>query len=63
MILRNTVSSIDEQVSLSKDYGKCKKVQIHQSCNNWKKKKLFSVRTKLQYKKTLSREFAGGRNE
>ena len=44
----------DEQFSVWKEYGKCKELQRHQTCDNWKKKKLFSVRVKLSHSNCLS---------
>ena len=31
------------------NYGKCEKTQGYQVCNNWSRKELFSLRTKLSY--------------
>ena len=40
-----------KNVIFRKKYEKCEKSQRYQTCNNWSKKELFSVRTKLSCNK------------
>ena len=46
---------VEEQCSLWKNHEKCEKTLRYQACNNWSKKELFSVRTKLSYNKKMFR--------
>ena len=39
------------------------KAQTYQTCHNRKKKKVFSIRTKLSYCKVFHRKFISNRNE
>ena len=41
-------------VAFEKCHRKCEKTQRYQICNNWKKKQLISIRTKLSYNKIFS---------
>ena len=52
--MKESLFQVDEQYSFWRNYGKCKKTQRHQTCNNREKKKLFSVRTKLLQHKVFS---------
>ena len=40
--------------AFEKCHRKCEKTQRYQICNNWKKKQLISIRTKLSYNKIFS---------
>ena len=40
--------------AFEKGHRKCEKTQRYQICNNWKKKQLINIRTKLSYNKIFS---------
>ena len=60
---RKILFQVNKQFSFWKSYGKWKEAQRHQICNNRKKNKLFTVRTKLSQHNVFHWKFAGNRNE